>query len=275
MKTIMTTLYSIVIGSLWLTASLASAQEEGAPAKEGASETAPPAKAGAATKTIKKKITKVKSAAGEAAGEVAAAGEEGGAPVGRASKQEPKAAKYGGEVQFQFGYYSGSGSSKPSTEGADETKTTTGTMSLATTYQFILGHIGVGPMLQYSSTAVKGTTGTDSSTTTSTSTGLGLAAEYFIFDVQTEKMVPFVGFNYLITSGSDSTKPATGDEQKTTNSGNQMGLGGGIKYFLARHVSLDPALWYVMTASTTKYSDSSIKKTGNDIRLVATLSTYF
>lgn len=260
MKTMKSGIYSLLIGSLCLTAFVASAQEEPSPETP---------KAAAGTKLIKKKIVKAKNAVGEAA-----VGEEGAVGVG-SSKQEPKPGKYNGEVEFQFSYSSGSGSSKPSSEDSKETKTSSSKMSFATTYQFILGKFAVGPILQYSTDSTKGTTDGESTTTTINTTGFGIAAEYLIFDIQTEKMVPFVAFKYLITSGSNSTKPSTGEEQKSTDSGNQMGLGGGIKYFLGRHVSVDPALWYVSTTNTNKLTDYSTKVSSTDITLVASLSTYF
>lgn len=266
MKTIMPTIYSLAIGSLFLTASPASAQDDAT----GASEATPPPKLAPGSKSVKKKIVKAKNALSEAV-----PGEDGAAVGVGASKQEPKPGKYSAEVEFQFGYTSGSGSSKPSSEYLVESKSATSNMSLATTYQFIFGKFGVGPILQYSSSTTKMTADGKTQTDTLTSTDLGLAAEYFIFDVQTEKLVPFVAFKYLMTSGSNSKKSAEGDETKTTTSGNQMGLGGGVKYFLARHVSIDPALWYISTSYTDKLTDSSTKISSTDIQLVASLSTYF
>lgn len=265
MKKIMTAIYSFLIGSVSL---MASAQEvtEGAtpPAATPKTEGAP------AVKAVKKKITKAKAAVTET-------GEEVVATVG-ANKQEPKPGKYTSEVTLSFGYSSDSGTTK-SDASSDSAKTSGSSLELSSSYQHIMGRFAVGPILSYATVTSKSTVG-DSSTTTSTNlTGFGLAAEYFFSDVQTEKMVPFVAFSFILTSGSDASKQvingADGADVKTTNSGNQMSLGGGLKYFLVRHVSLDPALAYTSITSTTKTTDDNTKNTKTKIQLIAGLSTYF
>lgn len=269
MKNLLSIISTTMMGALCLTATLSSAQESGKSAADAGA--AAKADAAAVSKSVKKKVTKAKNTLTEA-------GEEGAGAVSgiSGSKQEVKPGKYSGEMTFSFGFTSGSGSAK--TDGTDEaTKTSSSTMSLSGSYAFIFGKFAAGPIVDYSNKSEKTTPpgGLAGTTTTTANLGFGLLAEYFISDIQTEKMVPFVAFSYLTSSGSISAS-RDGETSKATTSGDQMALGGGLKYFLARHISVDPTIAYVILNSTDKSGDPVVatKTTSSDIRLLASLSIY-
>ena len=281
-------MFTIALGSLSFVATIASGQVTKPATVDHASKSldaaakstdasakgeAAATKADATTK-VKKRITKAKAATGELGDETLVNGSA--TNFGGGSKQEPKPGPYAAEISGNFAFESASGTEKNAE--LDATKTSGTTIDFSTTYQFIFGKFSLGPVLGYSTTSTKQTATDTTTTTTSTATGFGIKAQAFFADINSDKLVPFAGLGYMITSGSTKSSSSSeyATESKANTSGNEANILLGAKYFLVRHVSIEPALAYRMSTTTLKNpdADSSTKTTSNAIRLIAGLSIF-
>lgn len=282
-------MFTIALGALSLVATIASGQatkpatvDHATKSLDAAAKSTEASAKGeaAATKTdattkVKKRVTKAKTASGELGEETLSAANFGGG-----SKQEPKPGPYAAEVSGNFAFESANGTEKNA--DLDASKVSETAIEFSMTYQFIFGKFSVGPLLGYSTSTKKQTATDTTTTTTSSETGFGLKSQIFLADINSDKLVPFAGLEYVITSGSNkevattTTEYGVESEKKSTTSGNDATILLGAKYFLARHVSIEPALAYRMSTTTLKYpdADSSTKTTSNAIRLIAGLSIF-
>ena len=149
------------------------------------------------------------------------------------------------------------------------TKKTTTTLGLDVAWLFIFSKMEAGPVLAYGSTTTK--EGEEDAVKTSTM-GIGGAFVMNFGNIHADKMVPYAGVSLLMNTETGDSKVST----KTTN----LGLQGGVKYFLGGHLALKPFLSYEMTVSG-EYKDESGESasvaslSGNNLELGVGLAKYF
>lgn len=100
---------------------------------------------------------------------------------------------------------------------------------------------------------------------------MGFGGAFFMNfgNIQADKLVPYAGASVMMDTKTDDSSKAT---KKLTN----LGLEGGMKYFVGAHLALKPFLSYEMTLSGEDKRDTSVGSvTGNTLQLGVGLAKYF
>lgn len=148
-------------------------------------------------------------------------------------------------------------------------KSTITEMGLDVTWLFIFSSMEAGPRLAYSSKNTK----SDDETAKESSMGFGGAFFMNFGNIQADKLVPYAGASVMMNT-------QTNDDAKTTRKMTDLGLQGGMKYFVGAHLALKPFLSYEMTLSGEDKrevgSDTSVGSvTGSTLKLGVGLAKYF
>jgi len=237
--------------------------EETAPAADGAStSTAPAGTATDATATPAKKVMKKKKKKAAATATTDAAAAEGATGHGTQETGMP----YKANIDLGFKFTSQSNTLKFQDLS---TKTSATELGLDVTWLFIFSKMEAGPIISYSSTTTKVA---DVSIKSST---MGIGGAFFMNfgNIHADKLVPYAGVALRMdTETNDSSKETT----KATN----LGLQGGMKYFVGGHLALKPFLSYELTLSGEQKDESTSQAsvasiTGNKLELGLGLAKYF
>jgi hypothetical protein len=149
------------------------------------------------------------------------------------------------------------------------TKTSATELGLDVTWLFIFSKMEAGPIISYSSTTTK----VEDASIKSSNMGIGGAFFMNFGNIHADKLVPYAGVSLLMDTDTDDSEKET---TKTTN----LGLQGGMKYFVGGHLALKPFLSYEMTLSGEKKNESGSSAsvgsiTGNKLELGFGLAKYF
>lgn len=237
--------------------------EETAPAADGAStSTAPAGTATDATATPAKKVVKKKKKKAAAAATTDAAAIEGATGHGTQETGMP----YKANIDLGFKFTSQSNTLKFQDIS---TKTSATELGLDVTWLFIFSKMEAGPIISYSSTTTKvGDVSVKEST-------MGIGGAFFMNfgNIHADKLVPYAGVSLQMDT---ETNASTKETNKATN----LGLQGGMKYFVGGHLALKPFLSYEMILSGEQKDESNPPAsvgsvTGNKLELGLGLAKYF
>jgi hypothetical protein len=239
--------------------------DETAPATDETTATTAPSEATApASKPIKKKKKKRKKKPSKTTSVEENTASVEGVSTGHGTQDSGLPYKANIDLGFNF---SSASSTKKYQDKAE--KSSTSQLGLNVTWLFIFSKMEVGPIFRYSTTSVKEDDFTEKSNT------LGIGGAFFMNfgNIHSDKLVPYAGVSVLMdTISNDSSKETT----KKTN----LGLQGGLKYFLGAHLALKPYLSYELTLSGEEKDESSDPATvgsltGSKLDLGIGLAKYF
>jgi hypothetical protein len=235
---------------------------ETAPAADGAAtSTAPAGTTTDATATpVKKVVKKRKKKAAAANTDMAAI--EGATGHGAQESGMP----YKANIDLGFKFSSQSKTTKFTDRSDKSTETKLG---LDVTWLFIFSKMEAGPIFSYLSTTTK----EGEATTKGSSMGIGGAFFMNFGNIHADKLVPYAGVSLKMNT-------ETNDSTKVTNKDTNLGLQGGMKYFVGAHLALKPFLSYEMTLSGENKDESSTSAsvgsvTGSNLELGLGLAKYF
>lgn len=266
---------------------LAQATTNDKTASDAATSSAPsasPSDAGAkpAGDATKKKVTgKTKKKKGDSSAAIAGGAVEG---VMTGHGEQESGLPYKANVDLSFAYNS---NSKTIKFKDNSFKRSESGLSFDIKYLFVLGKMEVGPLIKYAngkitSEAADETSGEKSTTTVTSSTlGFGGAFVFNLGNIHQAKSVPYVGADVSRLSTVDTTKNDSGSEQKTTNAETDIGLEGGLKYFMGGHIALKSYLNYTLimggeSKSEITGSEATVASvTGSKLSIGAGLAKYF
>jgi hypothetical protein len=148
-------------------------------------------------------------------------------------------------------------------------KSTETKLGLDVTWLFIFSKMEAGPIFSYLSTTTK----EGEATTKGSSMGIGGAFFMNFGNIHADKLVPYAGVSLKMNT-------ETNDSTKVTNKDTNLGLQGGMKYFVGAHLALKPFLSYEMTLSGENKDESSTSAsvgsvTGSNLELGLGLAKYF
>jgi hypothetical protein len=211
-----------------------------------------PAKPAPAKKTKKKK--KKTSATGADGSVMGHGAQDSGAP-------------YRANIELGFDFSSESQNLKYTNETFKTTKTHLG---LDIAWLFVFSKMEAGPLFSFSSDNEK----SGSITQKSSAFGLGGAFFFNMGNIHSDKFVPYAGLKLLTSSKTTDTGT------KVTDKATDLGLEGGMKFFLGAHLALKPFLRYQMTFSGESKSEATspatvASVTGSVLNLGVGLAKYF
>ncbi len=237
--------------------------EETSPAADGAAtSTAPADTTTDATVTPAKKVVKKKKKKKASAMASDMAAVEGATGHGTQESGMPYKANI--DLGFKFASQSKTIKFKELSVKSTETK-----LGLDVTWLFIFSKMEAGPIFSYTS----GTTKIGEISIKESSMGLGGAFFMNFGNIHADKLVPYAGVSLKMNT-------ETNDSTKETDKNINLGLQGGMKYFVGAHLALKPFLSYEM-AINGEYRDESSSPatvgsvTGSNLELGLGLAKYF
>jgi len=218
------------------------------------------------TKKLKKKKKKAPNGAPSTDGSVV--------EIGAGHGLQDSGLPYKANVELDFIFESKTSSEKYK----DRTpKTSTSKLGLDVSWLFVFGKMEAGPVLAFENSKEKldpDSADAESSTTKTNTLGIGAAFNVNFGNIHSDKLVPFAGLSVLRNSKTEEVSA------KTTTTTIDLGLQGGLKYFVGAHLALKPFIKYEMTLNGEDKDESGEAATvaslsGNNINIGLGLAKYF
>ncbi len=203
-------------------------------------------------------------------------GEMSAAPSGSGDHgAQDKPGPYGHELGMTFNL--SSSSSTTTVNDTDIDGPSIMDIQINARYHYLLGQmgpgtLGVGPIFSMSSYTSESETNGITSETSTTGYGIGGSVIYYLGDIQTQKLVWFVGGKAVYAGSSSTTNDVDGNESSTIG----LGPDGGAYFFLDSGVAIKAGAFFNYNMKTdTPPGGTDIESTEMQFGLQAGLSSFF